>query len=507
MDKKLDNTKLKESYGWNRELENTIISLNPALRKEFKGHFRIKKHKGKYFWYYNLSTRVKGREKYLCSVEPNDLEPNQTSFNYAVNILQEKLRSKFVMGIRNKSYLHTYIVPFKEYIDGDKNLTSSVISGRRNTIDRFGSWCKNEGVRLNIVPTNDIKVVYGNYIKFLEHKGLVRSSVKAQIQIVRYFLDWLCKDKGDIGGAELFPSHPITLEFQNELLKSLIVHTPREVKIFRNSYYEESYNLCNKKLQKIWQGYCENNGILDRITDKNGKINQAPHMIGRDIVYFLSFLQLRMGFRIGEVLYSYRNRDIYNNFHRTTYPNEMASYWEDTKDGWIIHIKKSKNKDRSVPFKDTIRSWKIPPSEELLKVSEFVDTLDKNGEPVRYWDTPFIDVCMELFPNSYYLFPSPNYKESPNSKRSKTYYMNEFKKEMVLENGWDKFGISSSHDLRRFFISHSITNDKLTPFQISSITGHNILTMEKFYIRDNYEEKFKHFKRVTQKDLLNSTKK
>ena len=85
--------------------------------------------------------------------------------------------------------------------------------------------------------------------------------------------------------------------------------------------------------------------------------------------------------------------------------------------------------------------------------------------------------------------------------------MNEFKTEMVLRNEWDKFGISSSHDLRRFFISHSITNDKLSPFQISSITGHNISTMEKFYIRDNNEEKFKHFKRVSQKDLLNSIKK
>jgi len=500
----MDTKQLKERYGWSKDLENQIISLNKQLKEDYRGSFKLKKLKGKYYWYYQLSARVKSREKYLCSVEPNDLEPNQTSFNYAVIILQEKLRSKFVMGIRNKSYLHTYIIPFKEYIDNDKNLTSSVISGRRNTIDRFGSWCKNEGIRLNVVPTNDIKIVYGNYIRFLENKGLVRSSVKAQIQIVRYFLDWLCRDKESLRGAELFPSHPITLKFQNEILKDMITTPQREVKIFRNSYYEESWNQCSSKIQEIWQGYCENEGRLDRIRDKNGKINQAPHIIGRDIVYFISYLQLRMGFRVGEVLYSYRNRDVYNNFHRTNYPNEMASYWENSSDGWIIHIIKSKNKDRSVPFTDTIRSWKMPPSEELLKVSKCV--LDKKENPL-YWDTPFVEVCMELFPNSYYMFPSPNYKESPNSKRSKTYYMNEFKAEMVLRNEWDKFGISSSHDLRRFFISHSITNDKLSPFQISSITGHNISTMEKFYIRDNNEEKFKHFKRVSQKDLLNSIKK
>ena len=493
------NTKeIKELYGWNETLEKFSISTNPQLKKEFPGSFRIKKHKGKFFWYYRLSNDVKGRDKYLCSVEPNDLEPNQTSFEYALGILNEKLRSKFVMGVRNKSYLHTYIVPYKENIDSDKHLTSSVKSGRRNTIDRFGSWSKNEGVRLNIVPTNEMKNVFLNYIKFLEKKGNQKATIKAQLQIVRYFLDWLCKDKL-LDGAELFPSHPISVNLQNELLKKHITTIPREIKTFKNSYYTQGYEMCNKKIQTIWQGYCENLGKLDRIRDKNGKINQPPHMIGRDIVYFISYLQIRMGFRLSEVFYSYRNRDVYNDFHIPNYPNEMASYWEKSEDGWIIHIKKSKNKDRSVPFTDTIRSWVMPPSEELLKVSKCV--LDKKGNPL-YWDTPFVDVCMELFPNSYYLFPSPNHKESPNSKRSKTYYMNEFKIEMVLKNGWDKFGINSSHDLRRFFVSHSITNTELTPFQISQITGHNIVTMEKFYIRDNMKEKFNHFKKITQNDLL-----
>ena len=357
------NTKeIKELYGWNETLEKFSISTNTQLKKEFPGSFRIKKHKGKYFWYYRLSNNVKGRDKYLCSVEPNDLEPNQTSFEYALGILNEKLRSKFVMGVRNKSYLHTYIVPYKENIDNDKHLTSSVKSGRRNTIDRFGSWSKNEGVRLNIVPTNEMKNVFLNYIKFLEKKGNQKATIKAQLQIVRYFLDWLCKDKL-LDGAELFPSHPISVNLQNELLKKHITTIPREIKTFKNSYYTQGYEMCNKKIQTIWQGYCENLGKLDRIRDKNGKINQPPHMIGRDIVYFISYLQIRMGFRLSEVFYSYRNRDVYNDFHIPNYPNEMASYWEKSEDGWIIHIKKSKNKDRSVPFTDTIRSWVMPPSE------------------------------------------------------------------------------------------------------------------------------------------------
>ena len=168
-------------------------------------------------------------------------------------------------------------------------------------------------------------------------------------------------------GAELFPSHPISVNLQNELLKKHITTIPREIKTFKNSYYTQGYEMCNKKIQTIWQGYCENLGKLDRIRDKNGKINQPPHMIGRDIVYFISYLQIRMGFRLSEVFYSYRNRDVYNDFHIPNYPNEMASYWEKSEDGWIIHIKKSKNKDRSVPFTDTIRSWVMPSIRRIIK--------------------------------------------------------------------------------------------------------------------------------------------
>ena len=99
MDTKTANSELKESYGWSKILEEQIISLNPALRNEFNGHFRLKKHKGGWFWYYNLSSRVRGREKYLCSVSPKDLEPNQTSFNYAVNILKDNV----YIGTSNKT--------------------------------------------------------------------------------------------------------------------------------------------------------------------------------------------------------------------------------------------------------------------------------------------------------------------------------------------------------------------------------------------------------------------
>ena len=51
MDIKTANSKLKESFGWSKQLEEQIISFTPALRNEFNGHFRLKKHKGSWFWY------------------------------------------------------------------------------------------------------------------------------------------------------------------------------------------------------------------------------------------------------------------------------------------------------------------------------------------------------------------------------------------------------------------------------------------------------------------------
>ena len=91
---------------------------------------------------------------------------------------------------------------------------------------------------------------FSNTLKFLENKGLQKASIKAQLQIVRYFLDWLCEDKL-LDGAELFPSHPISVNLQNELLKKHITTIPREIKSFKNSYYTQGYEMCNKKIQTI----------------------------------------------------------------------------------------------------------------------------------------------------------------------------------------------------------------------------------------------------------------
>ena len=185
---------------------------------------------------------------------------------------------------------------------------------------------------------------------------------------------------------------------------------------------------------------------------------------------------------------------IYNEHHLKFYPKDMGSFWDKTEDGWILKIRNSKGKDRDVPINDTIWSWVKPPS--WIKCKEV-----KTEKGVHY-ETPLIEVIFELFPNSYYSFPSPNHNEKPNGKRSITYYMNSFKDELVTKCGWDKYGVESSHNLRSFFISYTIRSEDITPFQICEITGHTLKVMEKYYLRENLQSKLETFKKVPQRSLI-----
>ena len=85
---------LKSKYGWSKELEEIIINTNPTLSSEWRGSFKIKKHKDRYFWYYKLSKRGKGRDKYLCSV---DIKNVTNSFTACCKILHEKVNNGFLI--------------------------------------------------------------------------------------------------------------------------------------------------------------------------------------------------------------------------------------------------------------------------------------------------------------------------------------------------------------------------------------------------------------------------
>ena len=73
--------------------------------------------------------------------------------------------------------------------------------------------------------------------------------------------------------------------------------------------------------------------------------------------------------------------------------------------------------------------------------------------------------------------------------------MNIFKQRCVSKGvggeGWEGYGVQSSHDLRDYFISHKIYSDNVTPFELSQITRHSINTMMKYYKRDSELEQLK----------------
>lgn len=496
---------LKRIYGWSKELEEFFISSDPTLSNEYKGSFKIKNLKGRMFWYYQLSRRGSGREKYICSVEIT--KDAKSSFSACCKILKEKVGSNFVITSNNQKFLHPYIDLYQQYLSTEGEVSKG---GRRdNTTSRlslnindFKTFCMGKDVRLHIVPSEGLKDLFLEYIKYLkerEKKGsrgtLQRGTIKTYIQGVRYFFDWICKDKR-LGGLQLFPSHPLTVELQNELLIQEVGYSIRKEGVvrFKMEYYEEGYKVLLDRVRDIWIAYCKN-GQINRLVDKNGKVNQPQVLMGQDLIYFTSLLQLRGGFRIGEVLYSYRNVSIYNEYHLVKYPKEMGSYWSfDEVEGWLLNIRNSKGKNRTIPVNDTIWSWDEPPKGVQ---SKFIEDSNKG-----HWETYLVDIMMELFPSSYYLFPSPNHIDNPNSPRSKTYVMNIFKDVIVQKEGFNRFGIESSHNLRSFFISYLIRREDITPLQVCEITGHNLSTMERYYLRENLQSKFNTYKKVDQRNLL-----
>tara|TARA_B110001452_G_scaffold146232_1_gene121567 strand:- start:3750 stop:5270 length:1521 start_codon:yes stop_codon:yes gene_type:complete len=502
----MDQKTLKIKYGWNDKMEDFFISSNPILNTEWRGSFRIKKHSNRLFWYYQLSSRVKGRDKYLCSVDVTD-DPKE-SFQNCCMKLMERVNTGFIISSNNKKFLHPYIDLYIEQLqkelnsDGGRRITTT--SRLIRNIKDFKGFCIDNDVRLNIVPQEGCKTLFLDYMKHLKNREksnssrgrLSRGTIKSYLQGVRYLFDFICMDK-NLNGLSLFPSHPINVEYQNKLMGITLgtIRPKEDIIKFKTEFYVDCYQTCNNKVRDLWIEYCKNNGQISGLVDKNGKVNQPPVITGSQFIYFVGLIQLRGGFRISEVLYSYRNRSIYNEYHLENHSKEMGSFWEySDDDGWLLNIRNSKGKNRTVPITDKIWSWDKPPKGVKF---EFVKD-DNKG----HYETDLMEVVFSMFPDSYYLFPSPNHLGNPNHPRSKTHTMNIFKETLVVKEGWDRYGIRSSHNLRSFFISYMIRKDEISPLQVCEITGHSLKTMERYYLRENLQSKFSTYKKVSQRDLL-----
>ena len=106
-------------------------------------------------------------------------------------------------------------------------------------------------------------------------------------------------------------------------MENIFRRDKNEMVLFRPKDYEKCVNECVEIVRDKWISVCKSKGDLsvlrrgyyEKSDIQNGvgrfHTNQpANNPIGTDIVYFISLLQLRYGFRVGEILNAFRDEDL-----------------------------------------------------------------------------------------------------------------------------------------------------------------------------------------------------
>ena len=475
----------KESFGYDEGSRFLFHQMNPDVPK---GSFHIVKRGESYYWYYRVNIRGKGNNRYLCKSFEGLNSDGVNSFQHSLQVLKQKHDSDFVRTTFMNSKLSTLIdeyigVLLKEENNLEEGRKWETTQNIKNSVLRFKDFCLMKDLRLSEVKyPKEFKLRVKEFIETLKNRNLKRNTIRTYLKGMKQFLNWLVDD---LEGKGVLDSHPIT----SEVIKQLHPYTNEDRRMIRKNvnyeskHYKEMYRRCIRKVGDIWRTY-QKEGLSREHTNQ-------PIGVGSDIVYFISLLQLGRGFRLGEVLLSFRNEESWSN--RRDKKNS-STYWYKKGGKWFLYID-WKGTVSNVPISGNyseIRSWGEPPIGWKGKPSGV-----SRKEP--YYDTPIVDVCMTLFRESDYLFSSPNYRSHFKKPYSRTYYMNVFKQRCsnkgVGGEGWEGYGVHSSHDLRDYFISHKIYSDKVTPFELSQITRHSVNTMMKYYKRDSELEQL----RITEK--------
>tara|TARA_B100002003_G_scaffold249342_1_gene285409 strand:- start:61 stop:1587 length:1527 start_codon:yes stop_codon:yes gene_type:complete len=488
----------KDDFGYNKSLKDLWFSSNPQLPN---GSFslRLKKGYDKYYWYFQYSnTQKKNRVKYLCSTFKGENDEGFNSFQICLKVLNEKFENNF----RPKLYDGTPLsVLIDEYIGeiikeelSDEGRKYETTQSMKNGVNKFKEYCLKEKLTLRDVKDEKVfKEHIKTYLELMKDRGLSRNTIRTYIKHIRGFIEWL----SDEDGKDLVKTNPITSKFISK-----IYPTNRMEKkgvgmrntMYKQSYYDEMFQCCSHKVNELWNEFCKNGW--------NRENTNQPMGVGSDIVYFVSLFQIYGGFRLGEILCSYRNVEYWNN--RRDKKNS-SSYWEKRegivkgkkKDVWFLYIDDYKGVTSSIPFELSIRSWVKPPH-WVGKPTK----LNRKGEPF-YWDTPLVEICMEMFRVSPFIFSSPNLRSHSDRHYGKTYYGNLFKQRMVNKGvggeGWERFGVQSSHSLRDYFITKGI-NDGMSVEELSQLSRHLPSTLWKYYLMYSEEGQLKR-KRKYDKDI------
>jgi len=465
--------KTKEDYGYDEGLNDYFFHTNQHLQK---GSFQLQKRKNHYYWYFLLGNDGrdnKKRLKYLCKTFEGKNQVGLTSFQHSLQILVEKqtddFKSKVVSNMRIGSLLEEFLGVLLKEENSDEGRMYETTRTIQNSIRRFSNFCSLEDVRFedfkNSRKLKDLIVLYLDYCK---KRGLTRNTIKTYLKGVRQFLNWLCDE--DLGKGNL-SSHPISTDFIKKIYpitrKDKKQITDRNV-FYKDEYYHKMYDICVHKVGDLWSDFCENGWSKESRYHTLG--------VGSDVVYFISLFQLYSGFRLGEILTSYRDRTLWGN--RKDKKNS-STYWERRDGVWFLYLEDFKGKDGIVSVELKIRSWCKTNCKNSIVIK------DKNGKDL-YWETDLVDVCMEMFRESQYLFSSPNIHTHKEKHISNTYYMNIFKDRLVNKGvngeGWESYGVQSSHNLRSYFITYMI-NEGYSVEDLCEITRHSVTTMWKYYKR------------------------
>ncbi|MCZ2845098.1 MAG: hypothetical protein O2U61_01150 [Candidatus Bathyarchaeota archaeon] len=520
------------SYGWSDENESIFFkNIKSIISDDYKGTFTIKKVKGHWYWYYKFSSyKITPRTKYLCSCDVKT-EIGQTSFEHSTQVFLEKVKHNFSTKKSMEKNLSLYIdefiqicfveggltmkkqhgkevMTFSGYTDSFRQKNTSTMKKHIRSLREFKEFCIDNNIQTSSVIKYEFRNIFKEYFSHLQNRNkrdrngkinplsnhnLKKGSIKLNLQSVRGFLTWLCTPESE-DGRELFKeSHNITPDFQNHLININFGRTQLDDKIvdFDVSDYEKSVKEMGIFIRGFWFDYCKHNGDREYFRNKNlfhpekskfiiMKNQPKNNIVMSNIVYFVSYLQLKYGFRITEILHSFRDKESHNQYTDTT---KVSSFFRKEKRNsthyYILDIRNSKKKDRKVPIDDILTSGHKPPKSVPYEL-----VMDNKGR--SFYNTNIIDVIFEIFyPKSHpKTFPSPNLSNKSDRGYSTTYYINLFKEKLVLNKrfNWKDRGITSTHDLRLFFVSYHLRKG-VNPTSVGDITGQSINTIMMYYNR------------------------
>ena len=472
----------KEDFGYQESDKKFYFTTNEHIPK---GSFRVKRKKDEYYWYFaRRNEKGKVIDKYLGKAFLGENKDGLTSFQDALRTLTSRHNDNFhsvkIKQRRITKYIDEYMEHNIQLMEEDGGLKKPTLLQHNNGVRVFKNYLLGKKYRLyNIEQVNKWRLVIRDYtlhlVKTSNRNGSPYTplTISTYLKNVKVFHEWLTDKEFGKGVVEV---NPITSDFYRKLKDKLI---PKTQKRFdrRNSYFsKESYEVmlsdCVTEVGNLWRDFNENDGYI-----KREFINQPDNVVGSNVVWFISLLQLSLGFRVGEVLTSYRSEEDWN---KRIDKKNSSTFWFKQKGVWILELD-WKGKGSVVPTNDlerlTIRTWKKPIGWKG-KPSGF------NGKE-GYFDTHIIDVARTMFRDSPFLFSSPNHSSHNMRHYSVSQYSMNFKKKCVVDKGWEKFGIKSSHDLRDAFITYNVQQG-VDPFLLCQITRHKISTM-KYYKRENID--------------------